>query len=95
MEPQVALGLTERQLRDADIVAANGQELGEVEELVRGPNGAVTQLLIEVEDSNPDHYVHIPLDGLTRVQDGNDWDLRSNATRDQLMALPAVDRRRR
>jgi hypothetical protein len=89
---QVALGLTERQLLDADLVGANGEELGDVEGLVTGPDGTVTSLLVEIEDSSPDRYVHVPIEGLQPFDDGDDRDLRASLTRDQLMALPAVPR---
>lgn len=88
----IALGLTERQLLDADIVDSAGVEIGEVEGIIREPDGSVGRLLVEVEDSNPDKYVHIPLDGLSAVRDGDDWDIRAPMTREDLMAMPAVTR---
>lgn len=89
---QVALGLTERQLLDADIVDANGQELGDVEAIVRGADGSVSQLLIEIEDSSPDRYVHVLTAGLQPVDDRGEKDLRTTMTRDQLAALPDARR---
>lgn len=88
-----ALGLTEAQLRDADLVDAAGVELGDVEDLVRGSDGAITGVLIEIEDSDPDRFVQLPLEGLEAVRRGDDWDLRSDTTRESLMALPEVSRR--
>lgn len=88
----IALGMTEGQLRDADLIGANGEELGEVEGLVTGPDGSVTQLLVEIGDSSPDRYVHVPIDGLEAFDNGDDRDLRTTMTRDQLMALPQVAR---
>ena len=84
----VALGLTERQLLDADILAADGTELGDVEAVTKDADGNATELLIEVEDSNPDRYVTIPIDGLTVTTRGNDTDLSSDMTMDDIGALP-------
>lgn len=84
----VALGLTERQLLDADILAADGTELGDVEAVTKDAEGNATELLIEVEDSNPDRYVTIPIDGLTVTTRGNDTDLSSDMTMDDIGALP-------
>lgn len=87
-----ALGLTERQLLDADLIDANGNELGDVEGLVRTQGGTVTQLLIEIEDSSPDRYVHVPVEGLQIARDRDDVDLRTAMSRADLMALPEVRR---
>lgn len=86
--PSGALGLTERQLLDADLLDARGREIGDVEGVVRGPDGAVTQLLIEIEDSDPDRYVLIALDGLTVHRSRGDTDIKSNLTREDLLKLP-------
>ncbi len=93
VEQQVALGLTERQLRDAELRNARGEDIGDVEGVVRGEGGRVTHLLVEVEDTSPDRYVHVPLEGLEVVRDGDDWDIRSRLTREALMAMPEVRRR--
>ena len=85
-----ALGLTERQLLDADLIGANNVELGDVAQIVRGADGKVEKLLIEVEDSNPDRFVHVPIAGLTVVKQGMDTDLQSPMTPQQIAALPAV-----
>ena len=84
----VALGLSERQLLDAEILAADGTELGDVEAVTKDADGNATELLIEVEDSNPDRYVSIPIDGLTVTTRGNDADLSSEMTMDDIGALP-------
>ena len=84
----IAFGLTERQLLDADLLAADGTELGDVELVTKDANGNVTKLLIEVEDSDPDRYVSIPINGLEPVRRGNDTDLSSSMTRDDIAALP-------
>jgi hypothetical protein len=89
----VALGMTERQLLDADLVAADGTELGEVEALSRSGDpvsGAVTGLIVELEDSNPDRYVPVPLAGLTTRRDGNDMDVQTGLTAAELAAMPDV-----
>lgn len=88
--PVVALGLTMDQLGDADILDASGVEIAEVERVVTDASGTVTGLLVEIEDSDPDRYVTIPLEGLTVVQDGDDQDLRGNLTRQQLLGMPAA-----
>ena len=84
----VALGLTERQLLDAEILAADGTELGDVEAVTKDADGNATELLIEVEDSNPDRYVTIPIDGLTVTTRGNDTDLSSGMTLEDIGSLP-------
>ena len=84
----VALGLTERQLLDAEILAADGTELGDVEAVTKDADGNATELLIEVEDSNPDRYVTIPIDRLTVTTRGNDTDLSSEMTMEDISSLP-------
>lgn len=84
----VALGLTERQLLDADLVAEDGSELGDVEQVRRDASGAATGLLVEIEDSNPDRYVVVPLDGLSVRGEGNSADLQTSMTAQDLAALP-------
>ena len=84
----VALGLTERQLLDAEILAADGTELGDVEAVTKDADGNATELLIEVEDSDPDRYVTIPIDGLTVTTRGNDTDLSSEMTMEHIGSLP-------
>jgi hypothetical protein len=85
---EAALGLTEAQLLDAELVTADGTELGDVERVSRDASGAVTELLIEIEDSNPDRYVVIPIDGLTVRGAGDDADLQTGMTMQDLAALP-------
>ncbi len=85
-----ALGLTERQLLDAELVAPDGTELGDVEQVRRDGAGAVTGLLIEIEDSDPDRYVEVPLDGLS-VTEGrmlSDANLQTKMTAQDLAAMP-------
>ncbi|MGV3556447.1 MAG: PRC-barrel domain containing protein [Croceibacterium sp.] len=85
-----ALGLTEAQLLDADLVAADGTDLGDIEQIQRDASGAVTGFLVEVENSNPDRYVVVPLAGLTTRVSGNDTDLQATMTAADLGALPAA-----
>lgn len=84
----VALGLSEAELLEADMIGPNNTELGDVTSLVRGSTGAVEGLLIEIEDSNPDRFVQVPLTGLSVVTRGNDRDLSTAMTQEQLAALP-------
>lgn len=92
-DPIVALGLTERQLLDADLVAADGTDLGDVEQVRRGLDGKIEGLVVEIDDSDPDRFVIVPLDGLTTRPDGDETDVQTTLTREQLAALPdaAVD----
>jgi len=87
-----ALGLTVAELDEADIVDANGKDLADVERVVIGPDGQVSQLVIEVDGTEPDLYVTMPLDGLVVVQNGASKDLRTNLTIEQLKALPVATR---
>src|SRR5690606_8855241 len=82
-----ALGLTEGQLLEADLVTADGTDLGDVEQVRRGAGGAVEGLLVEVENSDPDRYVVVPLDGLTTRAAGGDTDLQTTITAVDLAAL--------
>lgn len=83
-----ALGLSEAQLIDADLRGAGGIELGSVEAVRRDAQGAVDRLVIEIEDSHPDRFVEVPLAGLTPALRGDDVDLSTSMTREQLAALP-------
>jgi hypothetical protein len=85
-----ALGLTERQLLDADLVTRDGIELGDVEQVRRDSSGDVTALLVEIEDSEPDRYVEIPLAGLTVTQGTglSDADLQTGMTAQDVAAMP-------
>ncbi len=87
-----ALGLTEYELVDADILDQNGVEIAEVEELIRGENGQPEALVVEIEAVDPDRYVTVPLTGLTPVRKGNDVDLSTTMTKEQLAAQPNAPR---
>ena len=90
--PGTALGLTQRQLEDADLKDRTGRDLGDVEGVVTDGSGAITHLLVEIDDTSPDRYVHVPISGLTALRDGDDWDVQGDLTREQLLAMPAVQR---
>lgn len=79
--------MTEADLLDADLVAADGTDLGDIEQVRRGPEGAVVGLLVEL-DGNPDRYVVVPTDGLSPRADGDDTDVQTAMTLTELQALP-------
>ena len=85
-----ALGLTEAQLLDADLVGADGKDLGDVEQVLRDPDNKVDRLLVELNGIGPDRYVHVPITGLKPVVNGNDTDLATPLTSADLAALPEV-----
>jgi len=84
-----ALGLSEAQLLDADLVDADGRELGEVVQVLRDRDEKVDRLLVEL-DGPGDRYVHVPILGLKPVTKGDDTDLRTTMTKARLEALPDV-----
>lgn len=83
-----ALGLTEAQLLDADLVAADGTDLGDVEQVRRGATGTVDGLLVSIDNTDPDRYVVVPLAGLTTLTSGDDTDVQTSMTAADLAALP-------
>lgn len=85
-----ALGLSEAQLLDADIVGADGKQLGDVAQVLRDPDNKVDRLLVEIESSRPDRYVHVPVTGLKAVVRGSDTDLETTMTKADLLGLPEV-----
>ena len=72
---------------------ADGPDLGDVEQVRRGLDGKIEGLVVEIDDSDPDRFVIVPLDGLTTRPDGDETDVQTTLTREQLAALPdaAVD----
>ncbi len=86
-----ALGLTELQLLDADLVTTDGTDLGDIEQIRRGPAGTVDGLLVEIENSSPDRFVVVPIEGLTTRADGNDTDVQTSMTAEDLAALPDAE----
>ena len=87
----VALGLTEAQLIEADLVTADGTDLGDVEQVRRAADGTVEGVLVSIEDSDPDRFVLVMLDGLTSRPEGDDTDLQTTMTADDLAALPDAE----
>lgn len=87
-----ALGLTETQLLEADLVAADGSDLGDVEQVRRNAAGTVDGLLVEIEGDDPDRYVLVPIDGLTTRGNGDDIDLQTARTAADLTAMPDATR---
>ena len=90
-----ALGLTRAQLEDADLIDARGREIGEVERVVTGADGAVTGLIVEIDqrDPKPDKLVQIPLTGLKAVPERGDagsFNIQTQQTVEQLLASPAA-----
>ena len=85
-----ALGLSEAQLLDADIVGADGKELGDVAQVLRGPDDKVDRLLVELDGGIKDRYVHVPITGLKTVVRGDDTNLETPLTKAELAALPEV-----
>jgi hypothetical protein len=90
--PIVALGLTERQILDADLVNNAGRDIGDVKALSRGADGKPTGLLVGVEGLGQEHHVEVPLDGLKAVRHGADWNIVTSLSPDDLTKLPAVAR---
>lgn len=91
----VALGLTRAQLEDADLVDAQGVEIGDVEYAITDGNGRVTALAIEVDRRHPepDKLVSIPLTGLGAVPepgDPGDFNIVTRMSAAQIAALPEL-----
>ena len=84
-----ALGLSEAQLLDADLVGVDGKDLGDVAQVVRDSDGKVDRLLVEL-DGIGDRYVHIPITGLKTAGDGDDTNLATPMTKADLAALVEV-----
>lgn len=88
-EAALALGLTRKQLEDADLVAANGADLGDVEALVMDGAGRVTQVVVEL-DGPEDIKVQVPLDKVRAHQaaGSSKHDLATDLTPAELKSLP-------
>lgn len=87
---EVALGLSEVQLLDAELVGPGNIELADVVKVERDASGKADRLLVEIEDSNPDRFVHVPVAGLKPIVRGTDTDLETTMTAADLKALPEV-----
>ena len=86
----VALGLSEAQLLDAELIGSDGTELGDVAAVVRDAGGTVDRVLVVIEDSHPDRFVQVPVAGLKTLVRGDDTDLSTTMTKAELAALPEV-----
>lgn len=86
-----ALGLTEAQLLDADLVGLDGADLGDVEQLHRNEAGEVIALVVEVEGSDPDRWVLVPLHGLTVLVNGDDHKLQTGMSASDVAGLPEAN----
>jgi hypothetical protein len=93
-----ALGLSRHQLEDADLINAQGREIGEVERVVIAADGQVSGLIVEIDqrDPKPDRHVQIPLTGLKAVpepRDPGDFNIQTDKSANELLALPAAPTR--
>lgn len=84
----VALGLTVAQLEDADLLSSNGSDLGDVERVDVDSAGKVTGLIVAPTGPG-ERWVRLPLAGLTIKADGDDHDVVTTMTWEEVKALPA------
>lgn len=84
-----ALGLTVAQLEEAELVDAAGRALGAVDRVEIDSDGEVAGLIVELDG---DRLVRVPLEGLTTVQDGGGWNVRTITRRADVIASPMVKR---
>lgn len=84
-----ALGLTVKQLEDADLITPAGIDLGDVQKVDVDASGAITGLIIEPAGEGGPRWVRISLDGLKPRKEGDGYDLVSDMTLEQLKAMPA------
>ncbi|KRA80430.1 hypothetical protein [Altererythrobacter sp. Root672] len=85
-----ALGLTELQILDADLLGTDGTARGDIVTVLRAPDGRVDRLLVEVENSDPDRYVEIPVQGLVVLTRGDSTDLVTTRSAADFDAMPAA-----
>ena len=83
----LAFGLTRSELEDADLLSSNNVDMGDVETLIINAAGEVTDLVVEL-DGPGDRNVVVPLAQVTSLRQGDDADLVTTLTADQLSALP-------
>lgn len=81
-----ALGLTDAELSQAGLYAVDGTKLGQVASLLRGTDGRVDRLLIDLEGS--DRFVEIPALGMAVLHRGDAIDLVATTSAAQLASLP-------
>lgn len=83
-----ALGLTRKELEDADIVSPTGVDLGDVESLVIDARNNVTHLVVEVQGRD-EVKVLLPIGQVSvHVQADGDKDLKTALAVNELLALP-------
>jgi len=87
---EAALGLSEAQLLEAELVGRGNIDIGDVVKVERDASGKVDRLLIEIEDSNPDRFVYVPISKLKPILRGTETDLEADMTLAELRALPEV-----
>ena len=85
----LAFGMSRQQLEDADLIAADNTDLGDVEALVLDASGKLTHLVVEL-DGPGDVKVQVPVDQVRSLarNNGADKDLTTDLTAQQLAALP-------
>lgn len=93
---EAALGMTEAQLIDADLVDADGNDLGDIEQVRRNAMGTVEGLVVELEGT--ERYVLVPMNDLvarpeTDDDDDMDQDMNVQTTQSarQLAELPDAE----
>ncbi|MBD59955.1 MAG: hypothetical protein CL808_07540 [Citromicrobium sp.] len=82
------LGMTEAQLLEADLVDADGNELGDIALVERNAMRTVTGLLVELEG---DRYVTLRLRDVSPRPDGDEVDVQTTLSSGQLAKLPDAD----
>lgn len=82
----LALGMTRDELENADLLNTANNDMGDVETLVLDAGGQATAVVIELEGS--DRRVSVPLDQLTSIRQGDDVDLTTRLTIEELAAMP-------
>lgn len=90
-----ALGLTKAQLEDADLIDANGVDVGDVEYAITDGSGQIVALAIEVDrrEPLPDKLVKLPLDGLRAMPergDPGDFNVVTPMSAKDVVALPVA-----
>ncbi len=87
----IAFDMSRDQLEDADLHAADGSDLGDVETLVLDAGGQLTQLVVELEGPD-DVKVLVPVGDVRAApvptNRSDDRDLTTSLTAAQLAALP-------
>lgn len=87
----IAFDMSRDQLEDADLHAADGSDLGDVETLVLDAGGQLTQLVVELEGPD-DVKVLVPVGDVRAApvptNGSDDRDLTTSLTAAQLVALP-------